>query len=354
MNPEIAHRLAIMGCRVAGRVPGAGTIADRVLSVDDCRLRSEVAGLSFDSPIGLAAGWDKSGHAIRFIDRLGFGFAEIGSVSARPSIGNPRPRLFRVPEDNAIIVNYGLPNDGARVVAERILRKLSRIPLGANLVATNDGLDAPPATADSIIGDYHESAERLHNHVNYLMLNLSCPNARDGKDFFAQSGNIEHLLRAIKQIDVSCPVFLKIPPSAEPAALDRILEEVDPFGFVKGFMFNLAPGKPSWLNCKTAMTELQTMPGAVAGMPVASQMNHCVWSLFKMMDPKRYAIIGGGGVFTADDAWNQICGGASLVQIYTAFIYHGPMVVREIHRGLVSKMQRYGFSNIADVVGSGL
>ncbi len=139
LNAETAHHGTVEACRWLGAIPGAAALARTMWETRIPTLNVEVAGLRFANPIGLAAGWDKSGRALRMIDALGFGFAEIGSVSARPSLGNPKPRLFRLPADRAIVVNYGLPNDGAEVVAERLTRYRPQHPLGVNIVKTNDG-----------------------------------------------------------------------------------------------------------------------------------------------------------------------------------------------------------------------
>jgi dihydroorotate dehydrogenase (fumarate)/dihydroorotate dehydrogenase len=182
-DAETAHHGTVEACHWLGAVPGVPMLSRALLENDAPSLRTGAAGLSFANPIGLAAGWDKSGRCLRMIDAMGFGFAEIGSVSARPSRGNPKPRLFRLPADRAIIVNYGLPNEGAEVVAARLA---THRPLGVNIVKTNDGPDAPPCSDDDILTDYERSVSLLHPHAAYLSLNISCPNAKGGKDFFAQ------------------------------------------------------------------------------------------------------------------------------------------------------------------------
>ncbi len=197
LNAETAHHGAVEACRWLGAMPGAAALARTMLETRIPMLNVEVDGLRFVNPIGLAAGWDKSGRALRMIDALGLGFAEIGSVSARPSLGNPKPRLFRLPADRAIVVNYGLPNDGAEVVAERLARYRPRHPLGVNIVKTNDGPDAPVCSDDEILSDYELSVTQLHPYASYVMLNLSCPNASGGKDFFASPGNISRLLERL-------------------------------------------------------------------------------------------------------------------------------------------------------------
>jgi len=352
LDPERAHEWTVETCRVLGSIPGVPILAKAALQTSHPLLESEMAGLYFPNPIGLAAGWDKSGRALRMIDGLGFGFAEIGSVSARPSAGNPRPRLFRLPRDRGIVVNYGLPNDGAEVVSKRLAHYRLRCPLGVNLVKTNDGPNASACSEDQILADYVRSATLLHSQADYLMLNLSCPNAVGGRQVFARLGIIEELLNRLSPLNISCPVFLKVAPQDEPAEHERLLAECDCFPFVRGFCFNLPAGKPKGLNLQTPSNRLAEMPGAIAGKPVEALINRCIADLFLRMDQRRYTIIGVGGVFNAEDAYLKICLGASLVQIYTALIYNGPGVVKQICKGLVSLLKRDGFSHVSQAVGS--
>ena len=199
LNPEIAHSLTIQACRVAGSIPPLRNAFRQSLEVTDGVLRTELGGLPIKNPVGLAAGWDKSGHAARMLGHLGFGFAEIGSISADLSYGNPKPRLFRLPEDRAIVVYYGLPNDGAVTVANR-LRAAGKcaVPLGVNIVKTNRGPSAPVETYDATVEDYMCSIRELSSCADYLTLNLSCPNADGGKDLFSEPENIGGLLRRIR------------------------------------------------------------------------------------------------------------------------------------------------------------
>ncbi|MEM6474028.1 MAG: quinone-dependent dihydroorotate dehydrogenase, partial [Planctomycetota bacterium] len=351
-DAERAHKLGMRGLQVAGYLPGAHSLFSHCCTVEDPSLQLEVAGLRFPSPLGLAAGWDKNGVALRLIDAFGFGFAEIGSVSAQPSRGNPRPRLFRVPDEQAIVVNYGLPNDGAVTIARRIANAKCCIPLGVNLVRTNDR--SRTFNEDETIADYLESVRSFREVADYLMLNLSCPNAAGGRDFFGIPGSIDRLLNEIKSLDVQCPVFLKVPPSSCVADHERWLSEVDSYDVVKGFMFNLAPGKPNWLRWNSSQDEIKKRLGAVAGRPIAEHMHECVRSLAMRMDRNRYVLFGSGGISDADDAWRQICSGASLLQLYSAFVFQGPSVAKRIQLGLLKKLEQAGLSHIQEAIGIGL
>jgi dihydroorotate dehydrogenase (fumarate)/dihydroorotate dehydrogenase len=346
LDPETVHHLAIAA---GGRLGWASDAMRAATWIDDERLPIEVAGLHFPSPIGLAAGFDKSGLAISALAALGFGSVEIGSISIDPSIGNPRPRLWRLPEDRAIVVHYGLPNDGAAAIARRLSTAKLPVPLGVNLVVTNRGAAAPPLNADQIIGEYAAAAKIMAPYADYLMLNLSCPNTVDGRDFFADPGHLEACLSALETIKLKRPVFLKVSPLGGLEAIERVLAAADTRGFVSGFMFNLPPVKPEGMN--TPEKIWRSLPGAVSGPPAAALANFCLVETFRRMDRKRHVLIGAGGVASAEDAYAKIRLGASLVQLLTALIYEGPGVVRRITEGLAELLARDGVKHVSDAVG---
>lgn len=322
---------------------------DAWTAISDPRLAVDISGLKFRNPIGLAAGFDKIGAATPMLAAFGFGSVEIGSVSLDPSAGNPRPRLFRLPQDEAIVVHYGLPNDGAAAVAARLARTRLPVPLGINIVKTNRGRCAAGETKDQIVDEYVAAAHLLAPRADYLMFNLSCPNTDDGGDFFADRGNLAACLEALGEIGLACPVFLKMSPRGGVAAIERLLEVADPHRFVSGFMFNLPPGKPEGL--KTPEPVWANMPGAVSGKPAAALADMCIRETYRRMDRRRYVIVGAGGVFSAQDAYAKIRQGASLVQLLTALIYEGPGVVRRITRGLSALLERDGLAHVAQAVG---
>ena len=346
LDAERAHHMAIC---VGATMRVFARPLHRLYAIQDSRLDSVVAGLRFPTPLGLAAGFDKSGTAIEMLAALGFGFVEIGSVSIDASDGNARPRLFRLPEDRAIVVHYGLPNDGARIIAERLAKTHLPVPLGINLVKTNRGLGALPESGDQIIREYVEAARVLAPRADYLMLNLSCPNTEDGRDFFADAGYLRACLTALGELELRVPVFLKVSPLGGIATIERVLAEANEHVFISGFMFNLPPVKPDGLKAPERIW--RAMPGAVSGPPAAALADTCIRETFRRMDRKRYAIIGAGGISTAEDAYAKIRLGASLTQLLTALIYEGPGVVRRITQGLVRLIDRDGLQHISEAVG---
>jgi dihydroorotate dehydrogenase (fumarate)/dihydroorotate dehydrogenase len=319
----------------------------RKYHVVDPRLRCQLSGLSTANPIGLAAGYDKNGRAIAGLASLGFGFLEIGSVSVDPSPGNPKPRLFRLPEHQAIVVNYGLPNVGAEAVVRNLGRHPRQVPVGINVVNTNRLCVEPD---EVVLRDFQTVVRLTRDVADYLVLNLSCPNTESGREFFADRKYVVRLLDLLQPMTLTTPLFLKVSPLGGVAAIESLLEAVEPYRFVNGFMFNTPGGKPAALGLTDE--QLRKMPGAVTGPVHRATMNEAIADLYRRMDRQRYHIIGVGGVFTAEDAYQKIRLGASLVQLYTALVYRGPGVVRDINRGLLELLDRDGLQNITDAVGT--
>jgi dihydroorotate dehydrogenase (fumarate)/dihydroorotate dehydrogenase len=346
MDPEWIHDRTIRAAQHASRMAG-------VLSpLFECTVDSlavEVAGMRFRHPVGLAAGFDKSGRAVPFWAALGFSHVEVGSVSAEPSAGNPRPRLFRIPEDRGVIVNYGLPNDGCQRVAKRLAQVRLPVPLGINIVNTNRGQSAPCESDEVIAGDYAQSVRALQSAGDYLSLNLSCPNTKDGRGFIHDAARLRHLLERVSEMKPAKPVFLKVAPFPGPREIEAFLAAVNDAAWVRGFAINLPPGKPPGLG--TSPERLAKMPGAVSGSPCEPAMNQTIAELYRRMDRRRYVIIGTGGVFTAEDVYRKIRLGATLVQILTALVYEGPAVVRTICQGLAEIAERDGLRRITDALG---
>jgi dihydroorotate dehydrogenase len=349
LEPERAHQLVLRTCALAGRTGAGRGLARRAFGVEDQRLRVELEGLSFENPLGLAAGFDKNGLALPLLASLGFGHVEMGSVSAHPSGGNPRPRLFRLPEDGAIVVSYGVPNDGAEVIARRLADVALPVPLGVNLVKTND--PRRPAVEPDVYEDYARSFGLLQRHADYVALNMSCPNSPGDRDFFDELPRVERLLAALERAGAEVPVILKLKPTTDVGILREIVAIADGFPFVAGFAVNLPAGKPDTLRLSASPERLARMPGAVGGRPVEGFVNDVLRLLFGVAEG-RYGLIAAGGVFSAADAYRKIRLGASLVQVYTGFVYRGPGLVKEILDGLRELLERDDASRVGDVVGA--
>lgn len=353
LDPERAHDLALRASELTGRSELTRRAARRALAVRDPRLRTELAGIPLANPLGLAAGFDKNGRAVAMLGAMGFGHVEVGSVSAHPSDGNPRPRLFRIPQDRGIVVAYGVPNEGAAAVRARLERRPRDVALGVNLVKTND--PARPAVAPDVYEDYAASFALLQDRAEYVALNLSCPNSAADRDFFDELPRIDALLERLAACGPRVPVFLKLKPTRDAGVLREIVAIADRHPFVAGFAINLPAGKPPDLALSSPRASLERMPGAVGGPPVEAFVNAILATLQGIVGPDgRYALIAAGGVFTAEDAYRKLRLGATVVQLYTALVYRGPAVVKEILAGLVALLERDGFASVRAVAGAGV
>jgi dihydroorotate dehydrogenase len=351
LDPERAHELTLRASELTGRSPLARRVARRAYAVRDPRLRTSLAGIPLDNPLGLAAGFDKNGRALGMLGAMGFGHVEIGSVSAWPSDGNPRPRLFRIPEDRGIVVSYGVPNDGADAVRRRLDAYSPPVALGVNLVKTND--PARPAVAPDVYEDYAASFARLQDAADYVALNLSCPNSAADRDFFDELPRIDALLSRLADLEPRVPVILKLKPTRDASVLREIVAIADGHPFVAGFAINLPAGKPDDLRLHSPRATLERMPGAVGGPPVEEYVNAILATLYGIVGPGgRYVLMAAGGVSTAEDAYRKLRLGAGVVQLYTGLVYRGPHVVKEILVRLPVLLERDGFERVADAVGT--
>jgi dihydroorotate dehydrogenase len=350
MDPELAHRIAVRACDIAGHSNLLRSIVRPRLTVTNSRLEQTIGGVRFENPIGLAAGFDKNGYAVEMLGAFGFGHVEIGSISAFPSKGNPSPRLFRIPNDKGIVVNYGVPNEGADRVAKRLGQKQWMVPLGINLVKTNDS--SRPTSDEEVIGDYATSFGRLQGYGSYVSLNMSCPNSPNDRNYFDDLTKVDALLQRLSRSSPQLPVFLKLKPTTDKGILKETVAIADRYPFVAGFGINLPAGKPAELIFATSQKVLARLPGSVSGRPVEGLINSNLRLLYEVIGRQsRYRLMAAGGVFSAADAYRKIRLGASLVQIYTALVYYGPGVVKEILEGLLELLSRDGFRQISDAVG---
>ena len=353
LDPEQAHRVALASGQVAQTL-AAARIHEQYAFFTPA-LGQRLVDLNFSNPVGLAAGLDKNGMLLPLWGALGFGFVEVGSVTARASKGNPRPRMFRLPEDRAIINRLGLPNQGAQRIAKRINRRRQKcsFPIGISLAKTH----SPEIVGDEAIHDYCQSLAWLGPVADYVALNISCPNTADGKTFEDPKA-LDRLLAAISQVHHRIarkpPIFLKLsPPPSTQMVFDSQVEEILAVGRTYGVR--------GYIACNTASDRegLEATPDAVAtigagglsGPPIRSRAMHLVRYLFNRLGP-RTPIIGVGGIDSAETAYAMLRAGASLVQFYTALVYQGPNMVREIKAQLADFCDRDRLSSIREAIGA--
>ena len=334
LDAETAHGLSLTALRAAP--------LPRVTI--DPALRIELAGLSFHGPLGIAPGYDKNAVAPDALLRLGFGFAEIGTVTPLPQAGNPRPRLFRLVEDRAVINRMGFNNDGAEAVAARLAAREGRKGIvGVNVGANKESPDR--------IADYATMVAAMAPLASYLTINISSPNT-PGLRALQDEGALAALLDAVLDarppnsgVAGSPPLFLKLAPDLEPADIDAICRLAIERKLDALIVSNTTLSRPS-LRSRHAGEA-----GGLSGQPLRDLALQRLRD-FRSASGGAIPLIGVGGIASAQDAWARIRAGASLVQLYSAMVYAGPGLPRAINRGLVKLMRRDGFSTIAEAVGS--
>ena len=331
--PELAHQMTLRGLRLFGAI-GAP-------AADDHILRQHLWGLDFDNPFGMAAGFDKDGEAISGVHRIGFGFAEIGTLTPLPQPGNPRPRVFRLVDERALINRLGFNNRGQVDALHRLQEWRAypqpRRPVGVNIGANKE--------ADDRIKDYEIGAARFADTADYLTVNISSPNTPGLRDL--QSGEaVGEIMRRVREAAPDTPVLVKIAPdmSQEDAcglAELALAEQID--GLI---ISNTTLDRDGVQGSKHA-----EQAGGVSGAPLFNKATELLSAVYRACDGK-LTLIGVGGVASADQAYAKICAGASLVQLYTGLIYEGPGLVTRMKRDLAELLRADGFTNMQEAVGS--
>ena len=330
LPPELAHALGMIFLRVVGLV--APLLRARAPS-----LPLTVAGMSFPSPIGIAAGLDKDAVAVAGLFGIGFGFVEVGTLTPRPQPGNPRPRLFRLPAQRALINRMGFNNLGAEAAARRLRRLRFRpAPLGVN-IGKNKDTPLEQATAD-----YVACVEILGGAADFVVVNASSPNT-PGLRALQEPDRLRALLEAVRQ-KTPRPLFLKIAPDLAPEAIDAAVDVAIQAG-AQGIVCTNTTVERDGVEGAGSADE----PGGLSGAPLADRSTEIVRRAFRRA-AGRLVIVGVGGVFSAEDAYAKIRAGASLVQVYTGFIYEGPGLAARLTRGLARLLARDGLA-LADAVG---
>jgi len=332
LAPERAHALAL-GALKLGLLPLPGTVTSE-------RLATCVAGLTLSNPIGLAAGFDKNAQALGPLSRAGFGFIEVGAVTPRAQPGNPRPRLFRLPRDGAVINRFGFNNDGMEAVAARLAQRPEKAVIGLNLGANKDSPDRA--------ADYVALLERCGEYLNFATVNVSSPNTehlRDLQERTALTTLLQEVTSARAALSRPIPVFLKIAPDLDAGALDDIAQVALTCGVDAIIATNTTLARDG-------LTGLQRgQNGGLSGQPLFQKSTRVLAQLSRATEGA-LPLIGVGGVASAAQAYAKIRAGASAVQLYTALVYQGLSLVGDINRGLDALLQRDGFANVADAVGT--
>jgi len=342
---EDAHNIVINQLRWAARRRWAPKLSQCFFKGPS--LPVELFGLNFPNPIGLAAGMDKGGEAVPMWEALGFGFSELGGVTQHKQSGNPKPRMFRVVEDKALINRMGFNNPGADSIAKRLsdLRKDNLWP--AHPVGINLGKSkiTPLAKAAE---DYLYSFNQLKNLADFFVINVSSPNTPNLRQLQDKAA-LDEILSALQSDNVNQkPILVKVAPDLEFDALDEILELVKPHRLAGLVATNTTIARPK--ENEDPKAKLYSETGGLSGRPLAARSTEVIRHLYRQTKGT-LPLIGVGGIFSSADAWEKITAGASLLQIYSGLVYEGPQINRSIIKGLARCLANEGLTNIRDAVG---
>ncbi|MFD2595626.1 quinone-dependent dihydroorotate dehydrogenase [Sphingobacterium griseoflavum] len=329
MNPELAHHQVTGGLRKFTKVWGAKSLLKSIYTLEDKRLEREVFGLKFKNPVGLAAGFDKNAEYIEEMAGLGFGFIEIGTVTPRPQPGNDKPRMFRLVADEALINRMGFNNQGADVAAGRLQKITDRKGL---IIGGNIGKNKLTPNEDAV-HDYVYCFHALFSYVDYFVVNVSSPNTPGLRDL-QEKEPLKHILNTLQELNMKKPapkpILLKIAPDLTKSQLDDIVEIVTETKIAGVIATNTTIAREGLQSPANVVNEM----GGVSGRPLTKRSTEVIRYLAEKSN-HTFPIIGVGGIHSAEDAIEKLEAGASLVQLYTGFVYEGPALVRNICKGLL-------------------
>jgi dihydroorotate dehydrogenase len=339
--PERIHTWVFAFLRGVTAVLPLRRVLARWLAPRDPVLASTVFGVRFAGPLGLAAGFDKDGRGLNAWGALGFGYAEVGTVTAQAQPGNPQPRMFRLPDDRALLNRMGFNNHGAGELALRLARRTPEVPIGVNIGKTK------VTPAEGAVDDYAESARLVGPLAAFLVVNVSSPNTPGLRDLQAVE-SLRPILAAVKA-ETSTPVLVKIAPDLSDDDVDEIADLAVELGLAGIVATNTTVSRSG-----LATPGAEALgSGGVSGPPVAHRSAEVLRRLYQRVGD-RLVVISVGGIETSDDAWDRITSGASLLQGYTGFIYGGGLWAKHIHDGLARRLHEGGFASLADAVGSAI
>ncbi|MBO6537663.1 MAG: quinone-dependent dihydroorotate dehydrogenase [Balneolaceae bacterium] len=326
-DAEEAHELAVEWAERTSNSPILKALCKFIYSGDDSRLDNTYFGLHFPNPVGLAAGFDKNGVTPIAMQAMGFGFIEIGSITAKAAKGNPKPRAFRLPEDNSLINRMGLNNEGADAIVQRLKNVKLDIPLGINIAKTND----TTIHGDAAIEDYAYSYRKAMEVADYITVNISCPNTGEGKTF-EDPDALKALLEGLPLSESQrIPTLVKFSVDTAKEDLAYLVDLCESFG-IDGYVATNTSSDRSGL--KTSATRLEQIGnGGLSGAAIHTQSTQVIGWLNEFLQGKK-PIVGVGGIHDAQTAIDKIEAGANLLQIYTGMVYRGPGLVKEIKQAL--------------------
>lgn len=331
-DPENIHHFVTRGMQIANRIWGAKKLMQSAFQITDPLLEREVMGLKFKNPVGLAAGFDKNAELVEELAEFGFGFIEIGTVTPLPQPGNEKPRMFRLPADEALINRMGFNNQGVDVVADR----LKRVKRDGLIIGGNIGKNKNTPNQDAV-SDYIKCFDRLFDVVDYFVVNVSSPNT-PGLRELQEKEPLKNILNTLQQRNrknnISRPILLKIAPDLSNSQLDDIVEIVQETNIAGVIATNTTISRENLQSPEGLKNET----GGLSGKPVRSRSTEVIRYLSERSNGS-FVIIGVGGIHSPEDAIEKLNAGASLIQVYTGFIYEGPGLVKRINQGILKELR---------------
>lgn len=345
-NPETVHERMVRMGAFLGRHAWSRKLVRWAFFYQHPSLEQTIAGIKFTNPVGLAAGFDKDAHLTQILPEVGFGFEEAGSVTGVACGGNPRPWLWRLKKSRALVVNYGLKNDGSEKIKDRLKGLKFKIPLGVSLAKANS---KETVEDEKGIADYRKAYRTfLEAGIgDYFTINISCPNAYGGEPF-TDPVRLDKLLEALSQGGWKKPVFIKMPSDLESPAIDGLLEVARKYKITGLICTNLTKNRS---NIKINTNDFLPEKGGLSGKVVEDLSNRLISYIYKKTG-REFVLVGCGGVFSAEDAYKKIRLGASLIQMITGMIFEGPEVIGQINYGLAKLLAKDGFKSISEAVGA--
>lgn len=340
---DYAHEATI---RFAGHVSRRKWLlqtAEKIYSYASPALSQKIWGLTFPNPVGLAAGFDKNGTIAPTIEKVGFGFVEIGSVTANPSAGNPKPRSFRLPQDHSLINRLGLNNDGAATISKRVKKLSLNIPVGVNIAKTHD----PNIYGEKAILDYKESFDLFKDFADYITINISCPNTREGKTF-EEPESLDALLNVLKiEKDSSLPpVLVKFSVDLADTQLTELVSICEKHALSGYVATNTSSKRQNLVTNPETLSAIGR--GGLSGKAIAHKSTAIIEKIYSQTKGEK-TIIGVGGISSGQDAIDKLKAGADLLQVYTSLIYEGPAVVKRINKEISNYLDRKGLTHIYQI-----
>ena len=326
-DPEWVHHTVFYLLKVIHRIPGMGSMIRGLYHIKDQRLERKLFGLTFPNPVGLAAGFDKDAKLYQELSNFGFGFIEIGTLTPKPQPGNPKKRLFRLPEDNGLINRMGFNNQGVVEAIER-LKKNNGVLIGGNIGKNKI------TPNDEAVSDYVQCFEALFPHVDYFVVNVSSPNTPNLRAL-QDKEPLQHLLQTLKDLNLKRnspkPILLKIAPDLID---DQLLDIIDIVTTVK---IDGVIASNTTLSREGLISSNKSEMGGLSGKPVAERSTEVIRFLHEKSN-NAFPIIGVGGIHSSEDAINKLNAGASLIQLYTGFVYEGPGVIKKINKAILEQV----------------